>query len=60
MTNNNFAVTNIETMAHNVAIYASYFDRCEDFFGEIDAALYEAERCLNKFACIMRNNSSTL
>lgn len=60
MINNSFAVTNIETMAHNVAIYASYFDRENDTFGEVDDAVTEAERALDKLACIMRNYSVAL
>ena len=60
MTNNSFAVTNIETMAHNVSVYASYFNRENDTFGEVDDAVMEAERALDKLACIMRNYSGTL
>ena len=60
MINNSFAVTNIETMAHNVAVYASYFDRENDTFGEVDDAVTEAERALDKLACIMRNYSETI
>jgi len=60
MTSSGFAVTNIETMAHNVSIYASYFDRSNDTFNEVDDAVQEAEACLNKLACIMRKYSTIL
>ena len=60
MTNNSFAVTNIETMAHNVAVYASYYNRENDTFGEVDDAVMEAKRAVGRLAFIMRNYSSTL
>ena len=60
MTNNCMAVTNIETMAHNVAVYASYYDRTNDTYNEVDDAVTEAENCLLKLACIMRRYSSVL
>lgn len=60
MTYSCMAVTNIETMAHNVSVYASYFDRSNDTFNEVDDAVQEAEACLNKLACIMRKYSTIL
>ena len=60
MANNSMAVTNIETMAHNVAVYASYYDRSNDTYNEVDDAVEEAEKCLLKLACIMRRYSTIL
>lgn len=60
MTSSGLAVTNIETMAHNVSVYASYFDRANDTFNEVDDAVEEAEKSLLKLACIMRRYSTIL
>lgn len=54
MKNNDFAITNIETMAHNVSTYASYFDRRGDIFGEVDNAVQDAEKALLELARIMK------
>ena len=60
METNSLAVTNIETMATNVAVYASYFNRENDTYGEVDDAVIDAERALDKLTCIMRKYSTTL
>lgn len=54
MKNNDFAIMNIETMAHNVSTYASYFDRRGDIFGEVDNAVQDAEKALLELARIMK------
>lgn len=58
MENNYQAISNIETLAGNVATYASYFDRSGDFFGEVDAAVQVAENALLELARIMRLTSN--
>lgn len=52
--NNEYAIMNIETLAHNVACYASYFDRKDDIFGEIDEAVQKAENALLELANTMK------
>lgn len=52
--NNEYAIMNIETLAHNVACYASYFDREDDLFGEIDEAVQKAENALLELADTMK------
>lgn len=52
--NNEYAISNIEVMAHNVASYASYFDREDDIFGEIDEAVQKAENALLELANTMK------
>lgn len=52
--NNEYAIMNIETLAHNVASYASYFDREDDIFGEIDEAVQKAENALLELANTMK------
>lgn len=58
MNDNNFAISQIETLAHNVAAYASYFNRKGDIFGEVDAAVQDAENALIELARIMRLTSA--
>lgn len=38
MTNNEHSITNIETMAHNVMSYRSYYVSDKDIYGEVDDA----------------------
>lgn len=52
-TNNDFAISNIEVMAHNVATYASFFNRKNDIYGDIDTAVQDAENALLELARIM-------
>lgn len=58
MNDNSFAISQIETLAHNVAAYASYFNRKGDIFGEVDAAVQNAENALIELARIMRLTSA--
>lgn len=58
MNDNIFAITQIETLAHNVAAYASYFNRKGDIYGEVDAAVQDAENALVELARIMRLTSA--
>ena len=57
MDNNIFAISQIETLAHNVSTYASFFNREGDMFGEVDAAVQDAENALIELARIMRLTS---
>ena len=57
MNDNNFAISQIETLAHNVSTYASYFNRKGDIFGEVDAAVQDAENALIELARIMKLTS---
>lgn len=58
MNDNNFAISQIETLAHNIAAYASYFNRKGDIFGEVDAAVQDVENALVELARIMRLTSA--
>lgn len=41
---NEYAIMNLEVMAHNIAVYASYFNRKNDVFGHIDNQVERAEK----------------
>ncbi len=57
MNDNIFAIQQIETLAHSVASYASFFNRSGDIFGEVDAAVQDAENALIELARIMKLTS---
>ena len=54
MTNNEQAITNIETMANNVMSFRSYYHTDKDVYAEVDDAAQEAENALRKLAEKMR------
>ena len=51
--NNEYAMSNIETMAHNVMIYRSYYTSKEDACGEVDDAAQAAENALLHLVNVM-------
>lgn len=54
MTNNEQAITSIETMANNVMAFRSYYHTNKDIYAEVDDAAQEAENALRKLAKKMR------
>lgn len=55
MTNNEHAISNIETMANNVMSFRSYYYTDKDVYAEVDDAAQEAENALRKLAKKMRH-----
>lgn len=56
MTKSEYAIMQIEQMARNITVYASYYDRGEDVYGEVDNAVDFVERALLNLCEVMQLN----
>ena len=60
MTQNEQAIMNIETMAHNVMSFRSFYHTDEDRHAEVDDAAQKAENALMELAQVMRRYDSKI